>query len=61
MSEISQQKVKEHLTVPVWLDLELNSQDQLILWNAIKAIHAIHETMTNLGYSLQKTRITTLG
>jgi hypothetical protein len=35
MSEISQQKVKEHLTVPVWLDLELNSQDPLVLWNAI--------------------------
>jgi hypothetical protein len=30
MSEVSQQKVKEHLTVPVWLDLELNSQDPLI-------------------------------
>jgi hypothetical protein len=41
MSEISQQKVKEPLTVPVWLDLELNSQDPLILWNAIKATHAI--------------------
>jgi hypothetical protein len=41
MSEISQQKVKEHLTVPVWLDLELNSQDPLVLWNAIKATHGI--------------------
>jgi hypothetical protein len=41
MSEISQQKVKEHLTVPVWLDLEMNSQDPLILWIAIKATHAI--------------------
>ncbi len=41
MSEISQQKVKEHLTAPVWPDLELNSQDPLILWNAIKATDAI--------------------
>ena len=41
MSEISQQKVKEHLTLPVWLNLELNSQDPLILWNAVKATHAI--------------------
>jgi hypothetical protein len=29
MSEVSIQKVKEHLTVPVWLELELNSQDSL--------------------------------
>jgi hypothetical protein len=41
MSEVSIQKVKEHLTVPVWLELERNSQDPLILWNAIKATHAI--------------------
>ena len=41
MSEISQQKVKEHLTLPVWQDLELNLQDPLILWNAVKATHAI--------------------
>jgi hypothetical protein len=41
MSEVSIQKVKEHLTVPVWLELELNSQDPLILWNAIKATHMI--------------------
>jgi hypothetical protein len=41
MSEISQQKVNEHLTVPVWLDLKLNSQDPLVLWNAIKATYAI--------------------
>ncbi len=41
MSEISRQKVKEHLTVPVWLDLEPNSQDPLVLWNEIKATHAI--------------------
>jgi hypothetical protein len=41
MLENSRQKVKEHLTVPVWLDLELNSQDPLVLKNAIKANHAI--------------------
>ncbi len=41
MSEVSIQKVKEHSTVPVWLELELNSQDPLILWNAIKATHTI--------------------
>jgi hypothetical protein len=41
MSEVSLQKVKEHLTIPVWLELELNSQDPLILWNAIKATHMI--------------------
>jgi hypothetical protein len=41
MSEVSIQKVKEHLTVPVWLELELNTQDPLILWNAIKATHMI--------------------
>ncbi len=29
------------MTLPVWLDLELNSQDPLILWNAVKATHAI--------------------
>jgi hypothetical protein len=41
MSEVSLQKVKEHLTVPVWLELELSAQDPLILWNAIKATHTI--------------------
>jgi hypothetical protein len=41
MSEVSLQKVKEHLTVPVWLELELNSLDPLILWNAIKATHTV--------------------
>jgi hypothetical protein len=41
MPEIAQQKVKELLTVPVWLDLELNSQDLLVLRNAIKSTHAI--------------------
>jgi hypothetical protein len=41
MSEVLLQKVKEHLTIPVWLELELNSQDPLILWNAIKATHTI--------------------
>jgi hypothetical protein len=41
MSEVSLQKIKEHLTVPVWLELELSSQDPLILWNAIKATHTI--------------------
>ncbi len=41
MSEVSIQKVKDYLTVPVWLELELNTQDPLILWNAIKATHMI--------------------
>jgi hypothetical protein len=41
MPEISLQKVKEHLTIPVWLESELTSQDPLILWNAIKATHTI--------------------
>ncbi len=34
-------KVKEHLTIPVWLELELSSQDPLILWNPVKATHTI--------------------
>ncbi len=29
------------MNVPVWLELELSSQDPLILWNAIKATHTI--------------------
>jgi hypothetical protein len=41
VSEVSLQKVKEHLTTPVWLELGLNSQDPLILWNTIKATYAI--------------------
>jgi hypothetical protein len=41
MLKVSLQKGKEHLTVPVWQELELNSQDPLILWNAIKATHTI--------------------
>jgi hypothetical protein len=41
MSEVSLQKVKEHLTATERLELELNSQDPLILWNAIKATHTI--------------------
>jgi hypothetical protein len=41
MSEVSLQKVKEHLTTPVRQELELNSQDPLILWNAIKATYII--------------------
>jgi hypothetical protein len=55
MSEVSLQKVKEHLTVPVWLELELNSQDPLILWNAIKATHTIvNKTMVSLRYLQQR-------
>jgi hypothetical protein len=41
MFEVSLQKVKEHVTVPVWHELELSSQDPLVLWNAIKATHTI--------------------
>jgi hypothetical protein len=52
ISEVSLQKVKEHLTVPVCLELEHltvpvclelehSSQDPLILRNAIKATHTI--------------------
>ncbi len=39
MSEVSLQK--ERLTVPVWQELELSSQDPLILWDAVKATHTI--------------------
>jgi hypothetical protein len=41
MSEVSLQKIKEHLTVPVRQELEFNSQDPLILSNTIKATHTI--------------------
>ncbi len=37
--EVSLQKTKEHLTVAVRLEFELNSQDPLILCNAIKATY----------------------
>jgi hypothetical protein len=47
MSEASLQKVKEHLTIPVWLELELTSQDPLILWNAIKSTHTVVEQDNN--------------
>ncbi len=52
MSELSLQKVKVHLyrTVPVWLDLELNSQDPLILWNANKAITPSSNKITIIVY-----------
>ncbi len=35
MSEVSLQNVKENLTIPVWGEFELASQDPLILWNAV--------------------------
>ncbi len=48
MSEVSLQKIKEQLTVPLWLDLELNSQDPQILLNAIKATLTIVKQDNNI-------------
>jgi hypothetical protein len=58
MSEVSLQKIKEYLTVPVWQEIEFNSQDPLTLWNAIEATHTIVKQDNDQHYSQQKQLIT---
>jgi hypothetical protein len=58
MSEVSLQKVEEYLTVPLWQELELSSQDPVILWNAIKATHTIVKQDNDERYLQQRQLIT---